>query len=128
LKRVRNGIRCKCPDKWKNNWFLHHNNTPANTSLVGQQFLTFKNITVIPHPLIHLTSPPVTIFYSPRWKCSWKGAVFTWPSRSIQNRKRLSTHSHMRISRAAWNHGKQAGIVEYIVTIAHGVKRECSDT
>jgi hypothetical protein len=30
--------------------------------------------------------------------------------RSMQNRKRLSTHSHLRTSRDAWNHGKHAGI------------------
>ena len=35
LKRLREGIRRKHPDKWKkNNWFLHHDNVPAHTSLV----------------------------------------------------------------------------------------------
>ena len=51
LKQLRDGIRCKHTDKWKkNNWFIHHDNVPAHTSLVVQQFLTPKNITVIPHP------------------------------------------------------------------------------
>jgi hypothetical protein len=50
LKRLREGIRHKRPEKWKkNNWFLDHDNAPANTSIV-QQFLTSKNITVIPPP------------------------------------------------------------------------------
>jgi len=41
LKRLREGIRRKRPDKWKkNNWFLHHDNAPAHTSLVVRQFLT----------------------------------------------------------------------------------------
>jgi len=54
FKRLREGIRCKHPDKWKkNNWFLHHDNMPAHTSLV-RQFLTSKNITVIPH--LHYSS------------------------------------------------------------------------
>ena len=31
LKRLREGIRRKRPDKWKkNNWFLHHDNAPAS--------------------------------------------------------------------------------------------------
>jgi hypothetical protein len=35
LKQLRKGIRRKRPDKWKNNnWFLHHDNEPAHTSLV----------------------------------------------------------------------------------------------
>jgi hypothetical protein len=50
LKQLREGIRQKCPDKWKNNiQFLHHD-LPARTSLSVRQFLTSKNITVIPHP------------------------------------------------------------------------------
>ena len=52
LKQLREDIQCKHPDKWKKNkWFLHHDNVPANTSLVVQQFLTSKNITVIPPPM-----------------------------------------------------------------------------
>jgi hypothetical protein len=34
--------------------------------------------------------------------------------RSTQNRKRLSTHSTMRTSRDAWNHGKHTGITVYM--------------
>ena len=49
LKRLREGIRRQRPDKWKkNNWFLQQDNAPARTSLVVRQFLTFRNITVIP--------------------------------------------------------------------------------
>jgi hypothetical protein len=56
LKRLRESIRRKRPDKWKNkNWFLHHDNAPAHTSLVVRQFLVSKNTTVIPHP--HPYSP-----------------------------------------------------------------------
>jgi histone-lysine N-methyltransferase SETMAR len=48
LKRLREGIRRKPPDNWKNNnWFLHHDKAPAHTSLVVRQFLTSKHITVI---------------------------------------------------------------------------------
>jgi hypothetical protein len=58
LKRLREGIRQKRPDKWKNNnWFLRHDNAPAYTSFFVRQFLTSKNITVIPHPLFACTSP-----------------------------------------------------------------------
>jgi hypothetical protein len=57
LKRLREGIWHKRPDRWKNNnWFLHHDNAPAHTSLVVRQFLSSKNITVIPQPPIRLTS------------------------------------------------------------------------
>ena len=67
-----------------------------------------------PHPPIRLTSPTATFFYSPRWNYGWKGAVLTRMRRCTQNRKRLSTHSHFRTSRDAWNHGKYAGIAVYM--------------
>ena len=44
----------------------------------------------------------------------WKGVVLTRLRRSTQNRKRLSTHSYLRTSRDAWNHGKHAGIAVYM--------------
>jgi len=35
LKRLREGIRHKRPDKWKkNNWFLQNDNVPTHTSLI----------------------------------------------------------------------------------------------
>jgi hypothetical protein len=76
LKQLTDGIRRKPPDKWKNNnWFLHHDKAPAHTSLVVRQFLTSKNITVIPTPY----SPDLTpcdIFIFPRMKLRIKGCRF----------------------------------------------------
>ena len=92
LKRLRECIRRKLPDKWKkNSWFLHNDNAPAHTSLVVRQFLISKNITVIPHPPIRLTSPTATFSYSPRRNYGWKGVDLTRLRRSTQKRKRLST-------------------------------------
>jgi len=65
-------------------------------------------------PPIRLTSPPATFSYSPRWNYGWKGVVSTRLSWSTQKRKRLSTHSHLRTSRGAWNLGKHTGIAVYM--------------
>jgi hypothetical protein len=78
LKQLREGIRRKCPDKWKkNNWFLHHDNTPVHTSLIVWQFLTSENITVIPHPHTptRLTSP-LWLFPISKMKLQLKGRRF----------------------------------------------------
>ena len=64
-------------------------------------------------PPTRLTSPPATFSYSPRWNYGWKGVVLTRLRRSMQKRKRLSTHSHLRTFRDAGNHGKHAGITVY---------------
>jgi transposase len=51
LRRMRENIRRKHPDKWCNNsWALHHNNAPPHISLVLRQFLASTKMTVIPQP------------------------------------------------------------------------------
>jgi len=92
LKWLREGIWRKCPDKWKNNnWFLHHDNVPAHTALVVQQFLTSKNITVIPHPPDSPDLAPCEFFLFPKMKLWLKGRRFGSTEEITQNRKRLST-------------------------------------
>ena len=77
LKWLRESIRHKRPHKWKkNNWFLHHDNTPAHTSLVVRQFLTSKNITVIPHPTYSSDLAPCDFFLFPTMKLQLKGRCF----------------------------------------------------
>ena len=113
LKRLREGIRRKPPDKGKNNnWFLHYDSAPVHTSLVVRQFLTPKNITVIPP--IRLNSPPATFSYYPRWNYGWKGVVLIGLRRSTQNLKRLSTRSYLRTFTDARSHGKHDGIAAYM--------------
>ena len=75
LKRLREGSRHKCPDKWnKNNWLLHHD-VPTHTSLAVQQFLSSKNITVIPPPNLS-DFAPCDFFLFPKMKLQLKGRRF----------------------------------------------------
>ena len=77
LKRLREGIWRKRPDKWKkNNWFLHQDNAPAHTSFAVRQFLTSKNITVIPHPPYSPDLAPCRFFLFPKMKLWLKGRCF----------------------------------------------------
>ena len=51
LRRLRENVRRKWPEMWKNgNWLLHHDNAPAHTSFVVREFLTKNNVTTVPHP------------------------------------------------------------------------------
>ena len=51
LKRLRENVRRKRPDQWRNNtWLLHHDNAPARAALLTRRFLTDNNMTVMPHP------------------------------------------------------------------------------
>jgi hypothetical protein len=106
----------------------------ANTQTSERTTIGFS--TVMMHPLTHHLfhnsclprtlqwfppspySPDVTLcdffLFPPRWHYSWMDIVLTWLRRSMQNRKRLSAHSHLSTFRDAWNHGKHAGITVYM--------------
>ena len=74
-----------------------------------------KTLQWFPNPTPLFAWPrPLRLFPIPQWNYGWKGVVLTRLGRSTQNRKRLLTHSLLRASRGAWNHGKQAGIAAYI--------------
>jgi len=51
MRRLREAIRRKRPDLWKNNsWLLHHDNAPAHTSLLVRNFLAKNNTIIMPQP------------------------------------------------------------------------------
>jgi hypothetical protein len=51
MKRLREAERRKRPEGWRNKtWMLHHNNTPAHTSLLVHEFLAKHKMTVVPQP------------------------------------------------------------------------------
>ncbi|UYV76060.1 hypothetical protein LAZ67_13002356, partial [Cordylochernes scorpioides] len=51
MRNLREAIRQKRPDLWKNkNWLLHHDNAPAHTSLLVREFLAKNNTLMMPQP------------------------------------------------------------------------------
>ncbi|UYV72891.1 hypothetical protein LAZ67_10001103 [Cordylochernes scorpioides] len=51
IRNLREAIRQKRPDLWKNkNWLLHHDNAPAHTSLLVRDFLAKNNTLKMPQP------------------------------------------------------------------------------
>jgi hypothetical protein len=69
LWRLHENVQRLHPEFWQeNNWLLHHSNTPSHTSFFTREFLTRKNMTVIPHP-------PYFSFF-PRLKIKLKGHHF----------------------------------------------------
>ena len=64
LRRLRENVRRKRPQKWQNqNLIIHQDNAPAHRSFKVSQFLAKNNMTVIPHT--HPIWPPVTFSSSP---------------------------------------------------------------
>lgn len=77
LKRLLESIQCKRPSKWmSNDWALHHDNTPAHTSVAVTELLASKNVTVIPHPNYSPDLAPCDFFLFPKLKFHMKGRCF----------------------------------------------------
>ena len=51
MRRLRETIRKKRPELWKNNsWLLHHDNAPAHSSLLVRNILAKNNTVIMPQP------------------------------------------------------------------------------
>ncbi|UYV75166.1 hypothetical protein LAZ67_12002717 [Cordylochernes scorpioides] len=72
MRNLREAIRQKRPDLWKNkNWLLHHDNAPAHTSLLVRDFLAKNNTLMMPQPPYSPDlAPIVKIPLDPVW-ISW---------------------------------------------------------
>jgi len=76
LEHLINDVHRKRPEKWANGFILHHDNAPCHTSLLVQQFLSNKNITVCPHPPYSPGVAPCDFWFLPKVKMTMKGKCF----------------------------------------------------
>ena len=77
LRRLRENVRRKRPDRWQNNtWLLHHDNESAYAALLTRRFLTDNNMTVVPHPPYSPDLAPREFFLFPKLKMKLKGRRF----------------------------------------------------
>ncbi|UYV68008.1 hypothetical protein LAZ67_5002776 [Cordylochernes scorpioides] len=74
MRNLREAIRQKLPDLWKNkNWLLHHDNAPAHTSLLVRDFLAKNNTLMMPQPPYSPDLDPCDFFLFPKLKRPMKG-------------------------------------------------------
>ncbi|KAL4112100.1 hypothetical protein QTP88_015948 [Uroleucon formosanum] len=76
LIKLRERVRKKRPDLWKNGWVLHQDNAPAHSAFSIQRFLTEKKISVLQHPPYSPDLAPCDFFLFPKIKCFLKGTHF----------------------------------------------------
>ena len=77
LRQLRENVKHKRPEMWKNgNWLLHHGNAAAHTSLVVREFLTKKNMTTVPHPAYSPDLAPCDFYVFLKMKLQLKGQRF----------------------------------------------------
>ena len=76
LKRLREKVRRKRPDQWRNNtWLLHHYKVPAHAALLTRRFLT-DNMAVVPHPPYSPDLAPSDFLLFLKLKVKLKGRRF----------------------------------------------------
>ncbi|UYV64915.1 hypothetical protein LAZ67_3002413 [Cordylochernes scorpioides] len=74
MRNLREAIRQKRPDLWKNkNWLLHHDNAPAHTSFLVRDFLAKNNTLMMPQPPYSPDLAPCDFFLFPKLKRPMKG-------------------------------------------------------
>jgi transposase len=76
LKRLREAVRRKRAEKWRNGWLLHHDNAPSHTSLLVQQLMAGKNLAAVRHPPYSPDLAPCDFWLFPKLKMTLKGKRF----------------------------------------------------
>ena len=113
LRRLRENVRRKTPQKWQNqNLIIHHDNAPAHRSFKVSQFLAKNNMTVIPHPSYSTDLAPSDFFLFPKLKLRMKGRRFD-TIEEIQEESHL-TQFQKGTSRDASKHGRNAGTPVFV--------------
>jgi hypothetical protein len=91
LRRMRENVRQKRPELWRNhNWLLHHDNASAHTSLKTTEFVT-NNMVIVPHPPYSPDSAPSGFALLPKVKMKLKGRCFetiVWHPKGIASSSR----------------------------------------
>ena len=81
--KLRERVRRKWPELWRNGWILHQYNVPAHSALSVKQFLSSRNITVLEHQPYSPDLAPCDFYLFPKVKSVLKGTHFV----SVENVK-----------------------------------------
>ena len=99
MHRLREAIRQKRTELWKNqSWILHHDNTPAHTSMLVREFLAKNKTVIMPQPPYSLDLTPADFFLFPKLKTQMKGKRFA----TIEEIKEISKQQLLAIPTSAF--------------------------
>jgi hypothetical protein len=98
---LRERIRRKRPELWKNGFILHHDNAPERTALSVKQFLAEKQIAVLEHPLYSPDLAQCDFFLFHKVKSVLKGTRFA----SVSEVKKKMTELLRRLTDDELQHG-----------------------
>ncbi|UYV63026.1 hypothetical protein LAZ67_2002885 [Cordylochernes scorpioides] len=97
MRNLREAIRQKRPDLWKNkNWLLHHDNAPAHTSLLVCDFLAKNNTLMMPQPPYSPDLAPCDFFLFPKLKRPMKGRRYEMKTASKEELKKILKNDFLK--------------------------------
>ena len=77
MRRLREAIRKKRPDLWKENtWFLHHDNAPSHTALILRDFFAKNSTHIVPQPAYSPDLAPCDFWLFSKLKSPLRGHRF----------------------------------------------------
>ena len=115
LRRLRENVRRKRPQKWQSqNLIIHHDNAPAHRSFKVSQFLAKNNMTVVPHPPYSPNLVPCDFFLFPKLKLQMKGRRFDNIEEIKEESQRVLEQFQKGTSRDASKHGRNAGTAVFV--------------
>ena len=107
---LRESVHQKRPEKWwDGNWILHHNNAPAHTSHLLQQFLAYMAPLSCNSHHTRQTSHGVTFSYSRGLRKFWKDTDLRQRRTSNEIRRRHYQTSRKRSLQSLSNSGRTSG-------------------
>ena len=115
LRRLRENVRCKRPQKWQNQkLIIHHNNPSAHRSFKVSQFLAKNSMTVVPHPPYSPDLAPCDFFLFPKLKLRMKGRRFDTIEEIQEESQRVLDTIQKGTSRDASKHGRKVGTAVFV--------------
>ncbi|GBM54357.1 hypothetical protein AVEN_171083-1 [Araneus ventricosus] len=86
LKRLRDAIRRKRPEKWgTNDWFLLHDNAPTHHALIVKKYLACHSVATLEHLPYSPDLAPSDFYLFPQLKMKLKGHRFVDSDEVIEN-------------------------------------------
>ena len=77
MKRLREQIRRKRADLWKeNSWILHHDNAQSRKAIIVNEFLAKNSTNIIEQPPYSPDMAPADFFLFPKFKLTLRGTRF----------------------------------------------------
>ena len=114
LRKLRENVRRKRPQKWQNQNLINHDNAPAHRSFRVSQFLAKNNMTVILHPPHSPDLAPCDFFLFPKLKLWMKGRRFDNIEEIQEESQRVLEKFQKGTSRDASKHGRNAGTAVFV--------------